>query len=180
MTITTIIVIASVVFTADGSRFRWAPRYPETARRLDNSCVVRLESASQAEREACGWYALSEPMPPTGAGTAAQLMHAIRLQMAKYDRDMMSKSGRSAWHGRLVSAEIYPEELVKVEVYSNTVDGAVWRYRMPFRAPEAKRPPQPVMTNGVPAALAAARLRRQAETQGPTNVTETITAGGHD
>lgn len=71
MTIATIITIASVVFTADGTRIRWAPRYPETARRLDNSCVIRLGSASQAEREACGWYALDDRRPQTAPDEAA-------------------------------------------------------------------------------------------------------------
>ena len=37
---------------------------------------------------------------------------------------------------------------------------------------------RPVMTNGVPEKLAAARLRRQAEVaQGVSNVTVTVTAG---
>lgn len=117
-----------------------------------------------------------------GGDMAEKLLHAVRLQMVKYDRDMKSQSGRSAWHGKLVRSEIYTNELCKVEVYSNEVDGIVWRYRTPFvpvnvKASNAKLP-KPVMTNGIPAKLAAARLRRQAEKQGASNVVETVTAGG--
>lgn len=119
-----------------------------------------------------------------GAGMAEKLLHAVRLQMVKYDRDMKSKSGRSAWHGRLVMSEVYTNELCVVEVYSNEVDGAVWRYRRPFLPVEIKslnaKLPRPVMTNGIPAKLAAARLRRQAETQGVSNVVETVTTGSRD
>lgn len=117
-----------------------------------------------------------------GGDMADKLLHAVRLQMVKYDRDMQSQSGRSAWHGKLVRSEIYTNELFKVEVYSNEVDGTVWRYRTPFRPLSVKsvnaKLPQPVMTNGIPARLAAARLRRQAEKQTVSNVVENVTAGG--
>lgn len=134
----------------------------------------------------------TELISPEVAGAAAQmlggdmadkLLHAIRLQMVKYDRDMKSSSGRAAWHGRLVRSEIYTNDLCKVEVYSNEVDGVVWRYRTAFKPVSVQannaRLAKPVMTNGVPAKLAAARLRRRAEiNQGVTNVTVTVTAGG--
>lgn len=118
-----------------------------------------------------------------GGDMAEKLLHAVRLQMVKYDRDMKSQSGRSAWHGKLIRTEIYTNELCKVEVYSNEVDGVVWRYRTPFKPVSVKsvnaKLPRPVMTNGIPAKLAAARLRRQAEIdQGVSNVTVTVKAGG--
>ena len=93
--------------------------------------------------------------------------------MTKYDRDMKTKSGRLSWHGKLVREEIYTNELCKVEVYSNEVDGAVWRYRLPFRPVLPKKPrPATLGTNGVPARLAAARARRNAER---TNDVQTVT-----
>lgn len=118
-----------------------------------------------------------------GRADAAKLLHAIRLQMTKYDRDMQSKSGRQAWHGKMIVSEVYTNELVAVEVYSNEVDGAVWRYKVPWNRPNPKaevvranaKLPKPVITNGIPARLAAARLRRQAEKETVSNVTERVT-----
>jgi len=117
-----------------------------------------------------------------GDDMAAQLLHALRLQMAKYDNDMRSSSGRRAWHGRLVSQEIHTNDLCKIEVYSNEVTGVLWRYRVPMKpvtvAQSNARLTTTVDTNGVPTRLAAARLRRQAEADASvSNVTVTVTAG---
>lgn len=116
-----------------------------------------------------------------GERNAAAFLHAMRMNMAKYDLDMASQSGRRAWHGRLVREEIHTNELVKVEVYSNAVDGSVWRYRMPFRPAPVKKTKRRTTysTNGIPAPLAAARARRAAQIDaGPvvTNV-ETVANG---
>ena len=111
----------------------------------------------------------------------APMMHALKLQMTKYDLDMKTRSGRMAWHGKLIGEEVYTNELVKVEVYSNEVDGAVWRYRMPFKPvtvkPTSRR--TTYSTNGIPARLAAARARRAQEIDGGpvvTNITTTANA----
>ena len=101
-----------------------------------------------------------------GAPAARQLLHAMRLQMSKYDNDMRSKSGRSAWHGKLLRSE----------VYTNEVDGAIWRYRLPFKPAARRTLPPPVMTNGIPAKLAAARIRRAAELNATSNVTVNVDA----
>lgn len=116
-----------------------------------------------------------------GPDVAAQLLHAMQLQMSKYDTDMKSQSGRRAWHGKLICEEIHTNELCAVEVYSNEVDGAVWRYRLPFKPKESvasanARLPRPPMTNGVPAKLAAARQRRYEERTTTSNVTVNIKA----
>lgn len=116
-----------------------------------------------------------------GERNAAAFLHAMSLNMAKYDLDMASQSGRRAWHGRLVREEIHTNELVKVEVYSNAVDGAVWRYRMPFKPLAVMKTARRTTysTNGIPARLAAARARRAAQIDaGPvvTNV-ETVANG---
>lgn len=117
-------------------------------------------------------------------GGSADLMHALHLQMAKYDRDMLTPAGRRAWHGKLVGEEIYTNELVKVEVYSNELDGVIWRFKTPFKVPRprarALAETAPVMTtNGVPARLAAARAKRAAEiAAGTQTVTVTVTADG--
>ena len=116
-----------------------------------------------------------------GPEAAAQLLHAAKLQMSKYDNDMKSQSGRRAWHGKLLYQEVYTNELCAVEVYSNEVDGIVWRYRLPFKPVSSvstanARLPRPAMTNGVPAKLAAARQRRYEEQTTTSNVTVNVEA----
>ena len=121
-----------------------------------------------------------------GGDNALKLLHAIRLQMTKYDLDMRSDAGRRNWHGFLIREEIHTNDLLKVEVYSNAVDGAVWRYAIPFKPVDVRKLvekynaklPKPPMTNGVPIALAEARMRRFHEKNVASNVTETITVGG--
>lgn len=108
-----------------------------------------------------------------GPANAQAFLHALKLNMVKYDMDMMKQQGRRDWHGKLVSEEIHTNELVKVEVYSNEVSGAVWRYRLPFKPVELKKSSRTVTysTNGIPARLAAARARRAAQLNGGVVVT---------
>ena len=129
-------------------------------------------------------YAASQML---GEENAAKLIHAIRLQMSKYDLDMKNPDGRKNWHGKLLREEIHTNELVKVEVYSNSVDGAIWRYKIPFKAADLRKVvssynsklPKPPMTNGIPVALAQARMRRYEEKNTVSNVTRTVTVGGN-
>lgn len=99
-------------------------------------------------------------------GNAEALLHAVSLQMGKYDLDMHKPEGRKAWHGRLVREEIHTNDLCKIEVYSNELTGVTWRFRAPF-APKpmvtASRRRTTYTTNGIPARLAAARARRAAQ-----------------
>lgn len=108
-----------------------------------------------------------------GPDNAAAFLHAMQLNMVKYDMDMMSQTGRRNWHGRLIGEEIHTNELVKVEVYSNEVSGAVWRYKLPFRPVQVKPSVRKTSytTNGIPQRLAAARARRAAEIDGDPVVT---------
>lgn len=111
-----------------------------------------------------------------GQENARAFLHAMRLNMLKYDADMQTKTGRSAWHGRLIREEVSTDEMAKVEVYSNTVDGTVWRYKSPFKPKPMVKPSHrktTYTTNGVPARLAAARARRAAELDAGT-VTITV------
>ena len=114
-----------------------------------------------------------------GQSNAQAFLHALKLNMVKYDMDMRSQAGRRNWHGKLVSEEIHTNELVKVEVYSNEVSGAVWRYRLPFKPVELKKTSRKVTysTNGIPARLAAARARRAAELNGGIVTTNIVTVG---
>ena len=121
-----------------------------------------------------------------GEENAAKLIHAIRLQMTKYDLDMQSDAGRRKWHGKIVNEEIHTNDAVKVQVYSNSVDGTIWRYKIPFKAADLRKVvnsynaklPKPPMTNGIPVALAQARMRRYEEKNTVSNVTINITVGG--
>ena len=114
-----------------------------------------------------------------GQSNAQAFLHALKLNMVKYDMDMRSQTGRRNWHGKLVSEEIHTNELVKVEVYSNEVSGAVWRYRLPFKPVELKKTSRKVTysTNGIPARLAAARAIRAAELNGGIVTTNIVTVG---
>lgn len=113
-----------------------------------------------------------------GPANAQAFLHAMRLNMVKYDMDMQKQQGRRDWHGRLVSEEIYTNELAKVEVYSNEVSGAVWRYRTSFKpAPMVKtvKGKTTFTTNGLPARLAAILTKRAAEIDAGTVVTNVET-----
>lgn len=95
---------------------------------------------------------------------ADALLHAVQLNMGKYDLDMRNADGRRRWHGKLVREEVSTNGLYKVQVYSNEVTGAIWRYREGWKPHRAIAPAEPKLdTNGVPVRLAAARLRRQQE-----------------
>lgn len=109
-----------------------------------------------------------------GPQHANALAHALRLNMGLYDGDMRTQTGRRRWHGVLIGEEIHTNALCKVEVYSNKVTGAVWRFRTPFRPKEPKTPKPPSLgKDGIPARLAAARARRAAEKEAPKQ-TETV------
>lgn len=106
---------------------------------------------------------------------ADALLHAVQLNMGKYDLDMRSAVGRRRWHGRLIREEVSTNGLYKIQVFSNEVTGAIWRYREGWKPHLAKTPKPPQMsTNGVPARLAAARARRNAELAGKTVVTNLV------
>ena len=114
-----------------------------------------------------------------GQDNARAFLHAMRLNMLKYDADMQTQTGRRAWHGRFLREEVSTNEMVKVEVYSNAVDGTIWRYKSPFKPKPMVKPLSPAQrkttytTNGVPARLAAARAQRAAELDAGT-VTITV------
>lgn len=151
-------------------------------------CVARAEvAADYVEGEKSAVLVTPQVMAAAEfmGSDLAPMMHALKLQMTKYDLDMKTRSGRMAWHGKLVGEEVYTNELVKVEVYSNEVDGAVWRYKSHFKPKPMVKQLSPARrkttytTNGIPARLAAARARRADEIDGgpvTTNITTTANA----
>ena len=89
------------------------------------------------------------------------------------------RSGRRAWHGDLVREIIDTNNLQKIEVYA---DGTQFTFPFVVRdtpAAISNRNAQlkTTMAKGVPAALAAARLRR-AEEKAQTNVVNVVIQPG--
>ena len=115
----------------------------------------------------------------TNKWTVADLQSALGLLNRKYHREVKRPDGRRAWHGDLVRQIIDTNNLQKIEVYS---DGP--QFTLPF---EVKDSPAAIsnrnarlkttMTKGVPAALAAARLRR-AEEKATTNIVNVVVQPG--
>ena len=110
----------------------------------------------------------------TNTWTQADLVEALGLLNRKYHRDCESPSGRKAWHGRLKKEIINTNDLTRTEVYE---DGktftAKWRIVTPAVAVSNANKRVMVSTNGIPAKLAAARLRRQQE-KATTNIVTTV------
>lgn len=111
--------------------------------------------------------------------TVQELITALNLMEAKYNRDVATKEGRKSWHGKPVSETVDTNTLTKVSVYE---DGTVFSdpakimtAAMAAKAQIERLQPQ---TNGIPARLAAARLRQRQHAETVSNVTVRITAGG--
>jgi len=113
--------------------------------------------------------------------TVEELVTALNLMEAKYNREVATAAGRTAWHGRKVGETVDTNTMTKVSLYEDgmtfTDAARIMTAQDSVNAYNSKLP-RPAMTNGVPARLAAARLRRQAELQAVSNVTITVTAGG--
>lgn len=104
--------------------------------------------------------------------TQEDLVQALGLLNRKYHRDCETVSGRKAWHGRLKKEIVNTNELTKTEVYE---DGTT--FSMPAKiitpAIAVSNANKALSTNGIPAKLAAARLRRQQE-KATTNIVTTV------
>ena len=116
----------------------------------------------------------------TNTWTQADLIAALQLLNRKYHRDVQSVDGRKAWHGKKVREIVDTNTLEKVTIYE---DGMQFTDPAKITTPaqqvqEANQYlPPPVMTNGIPARLAAARLR-QREAATTTNVVNVTIKGG--
>lgn len=114
----------------------------------------------------------------TNTWTQADLVAALQLMNRKYHRDCESASGRAAWHGKLVAQIVDTNREVKIERHADGKEFTFkWRNRKAAEAVKkqlAKLPKRTMTTNGVPAALAAARQRIG---EPVSNVTVRIEAG---
>lgn len=110
----------------------------------------------------------------TNTWTQADLVEALGLLNRKYHRDCETASGRKAWHGRLKKEIVNTNDLTRTEVYE---DGktftAKWKLITPAVAVSNANKRVMLSTNGIPAKLAAARLRRQQE-KATTNIVTTV------
>lgn len=109
--------------------------------------------------------------------TLADLQAALGLLNRKYHREIEGAPGRKAWHGRLVREVMNTNNLTKTEIYE---DGSRFTFSFKPRTSASSVSNRnarlkTVMTNGVPRALAEARLRRQVELA--TTGTVTIVTG---
>ena len=114
----------------------------------------------------------------TNTWTQADLVQALGLLNRKYHRDCETASGRQAWHGRLKKQIINTNDLTRTEVYE---DGKTftqrWKIVTPAMAVSNANKRVMISTNGIPAKLAAARLRRQKEKATTNTVTQVLEAG---
>lgn len=115
--------------------------------------------------------------------TAQDVADAIRSLRGLYVRENATAEGRRRWHGKVERTVVTTNETTVIKMTTHedgetfTDTGTITPTAQSVRAANA-RLARPVMTNGVPEKLAAARLRRQAEVaQGVSNVTVTVTAG---
>lgn len=104
--------------------------------------------------------------------TAQDVGDAIRSLRGLYLRDNATRDGRRRWHGNTVGMPV--TDAARGVIITTYEDGEVFEDATE-RPP--KKPPVTVRTKGVPAALAAARLKRQKEAGAVSNVTVTVTAG---
>ena len=104
--------------------------------------------------------------------TAQDVGDAIRSLRALYLRDNATRDGRRRWHGNTVGMPV--TDAARGVVITTYEDGKVFE---DATEPPPKKPPVTVTTKGVPAALAAARVRWQNERGAVSNVTTTVTAG---
>ena len=104
--------------------------------------------------------------------TAQDVGDAIRSLRGLYIRDNATCDGRRRWHGNTVGMPV--TDAARGVIITTYEDGEVFE---DATEPPPKKPPVTVTTKGVPAALAAARVKLQKERGAVTNVTVTVTAG---
>ena len=114
----------------------------------------------------------------TNTWTQADLVAALGLLNRKYHRDCESQSGRRAWHGKLKKEIVNTNDLTKTEVYEDGTSFSIpAKIITPSKAVAAANKNRLANTNGIPAALAQARLLR-AQEKATTNVVEKVLKAG--
>lgn len=133
--------------------------------------------ASVAQEPGVGSNEVVRAIEQATGWTAEELVAALDLMNAKYNRDVKTEAGRKAWFGKLDHTIVNTNDLTRTEVYEEGYTWVEpWAAPKPVEAVKAANAKlkMPVITNGIPARLAAARLRRQAEKETVSNVVERI------
>lgn len=143
------------------------------------SSVALAAPETGAETESTPAPATLEEAVSASGWTVQELVAALDMIEAKYNRDMKTKEGRRSWHGKPVSESVDTNTLTRVTVYE---DGTVFTDQAKVTTPSASANAQlarlQAQTNGIPERLAAARLRQRQNAETVSNVTVRITAGG--
>lgn len=113
--------------------------------------------------------------------TATDLADAIRSLRGLYLRDNATKEGRVRWHGKVVTTSVDTNTLIRTTIHE---DGEVFEDTAKITTPaqqaqaQLAKLPKPVMTNGIPARLANARLRQRENSTTTNEVVVVLRAGG--
>lgn len=115
----------------------------------------------------------------TNTWTQADLVAALGLLNRKYHRDCEGAGGRKSWHGRLTEEVIDEDAETKTEVYE---DGTTFVYKFKKVTPnqavkDHNSKLTTVKTNGVPVALARARLKYAQDRVTTNTVNHVLKAG---
>lgn len=146
------------------------------------SCAAAMPAAAETNETVTAEAIIGEAMRviQEEGWNAEDVADAIKSLRGLYLRDNSTAEGRRRWNGAIVLTVVDTNAMTRTTIHENGrvfVDPAKIVTPAASVAASNARLAKPVMTNGVPAKLAAARLRRQAESQGVSNVTVTVTAG---
>lgn len=110
--------------------------------------------------------------------TQEDLVKALGLLNRKYHRDCQTASGRRTWHGKLKREKIDEEAQIKIQIFEDgTAFTNQWKIVTPSVAVSNANRKVLVNTNGIPARLAQARMRRAQEMATTNIVTQVLTPG---
>lgn len=110
--------------------------------------------------------------------TQEDLVKALGLLNRKYHRDCETAAGRKAWHGKLKREKIDEEAQIKIQTFEDgTAFTNKWKIVTPSVAVSNANRKVLVNTNGIPARLAQARMRRAQEKATTNIVTQVLTPG---
>ena len=154
--------------------------------------ILQLVTICIAAAIACAvaWTAKADPVESdvvfvtlkadgsTNTWTQANLVAALGLLNRKYHRDCQTVSGRRAWHGKLKREMIDEEAQIKIQTFEDgTAFTNKWKIVTPSVAVSNANRKVLVNTNGIPARLAQARMRRAQEKATTNIVTQVLTPG---
>lgn len=143
---------------------------------VKSNLTEKVEAATEAAQAAQGKLLSLSASSTSGVSDAEllELMHKV------YAEEIKTEAGRVRWWGKLVNQIVDTNALVKVNVYANgNATTNAWRLVTALDSVKASAARYSVMTNGIPAKLAAARAKRAAILNGGVTETNIVTEVGH-